>query len=427
MAQDSKNFNSGLPIICQLLTMIPDHLFQSCVEETLSDRYYKKMKSKDHFISLFYAVLTRNGSLREVCKNIILLGKKLMYVGLKQLPCRSTLSDANKNRDHSFFSTLYYSIYSYYKQELKSGQLPIGNEVQAEDVDVFDSTTITLFKDIVKGAGRMPVKGTRKGGMKAFTKMNLAEGVPDFVCLKAASTNENTFLKSLQLVEGSIAIFDKGFNKYSFFYHWNATGVYFVTRLKENAKFTVDTEFDCSEYLDITQDQLITLSYKQDKVTRTVKLRLITYLDPIKGETLKFLTNMMGHTALTITLLYKNRWTIELLFKQLKQNFELKYFLSDSENGVKSQIWVAMILNLLFMVIHKRIKKAEDFSTMVQVAAKNLCSYIDLKLFLIQTEEYCKGWFKKEVGKIQLDLWQNEQGGIFDAVRKQLQLGPIAT
>ncbi len=94
--QDNKNFNSGLPIICQLLTMVPDHFFKEAVEETESDRYYRKMKSKDHFISLFYAVLIWNGSLREVCKDIILLGKKLMYVGLKQIPCRSTLSDANK-------------------------------------------------------------------------------------------------------------------------------------------------------------------------------------------------------------------------------------------------------------------------------------------------------------------------------------------
>jgi hypothetical protein len=220
MAQDSKNFNSGLPIICQLLSMVPDHLFKEAVEETQSDRYYKKMKSKDHFISLFYAVLTRNGSLREVCKNIILLGKKLMYAGLRQIPCRSTLSDANNNRGHRFFSILYGKLYSHYRGELKSQQLPLGNEVGAGDVNIFDSTTITLFKDVVKGAGRNPISGRKKGGMKAFTKMNLAEGVPDFVCLKAASTNENTFLKTLNLGEGAIAVFDKGFNKYSFFEQW---------------------------------------------------------------------------------------------------------------------------------------------------------------------------------------------------------------
>ncbi len=182
MEQDTKNFNSGLPIICQLLTMVPDHLFKQAVEETESDRYYKKMKSKDHFISLFYAVLTRNGSLREVCKNIILLGKKLMYAGLKQIPCRSTLSDSNNNRDHNFFSNLYGKLYSHYRTELRTFHLPIGGEVSAGHVYIFDSTTVNLFKDIVKGAGRNPINGKKKGGMKAFTT-NLSEGVPDFVCL----------------------------------------------------------------------------------------------------------------------------------------------------------------------------------------------------------------------------------------------------
>lgn len=427
MEQDSKNFNSGLPIICQLLTLVPDQIFKETVEETQSDRYYKKMKSKDHFISLFYAVLTRNGSLREVCKNIIMLGKKLMYAGLKQIPCRSTLSDANNNRDHSFFSALYGKLYCYYGKELKSGQLPIGGEVRAEDVDIFDSTTITLFKDIVKGAGRNPINGKKKGGMKAFTKMNLAEGVPDFVCLKAASTNENTFLKTLDLQEGAIAVFDKGFNKYSFFDRWASKGVYFVTRLKDNAKYKIETEFDCSEYLDVKKDRLISITYKENKITRTVKLRLVTYQDPVSGEILEFLTNMMGHTALTVSLLYKNRWTIELLFKQIKQNFELKYFLSDSENGIRSQIWVALILNLIFTVIHRRIKQAEDFSTMVQVAAKNLCSYVDLRLFLTHTEDYCKSWFKKEVGKTQLDIWKNGEGGVFSNINNRLKLEPDPT
>ncbi len=424
MEQDNKNFNSGLPIICQLLIMVPDHLFKQAVEETESDRYYKKMKSKDHFISLFYAVLTRNGSLREVCKNIILLGKKLMYAGLKQIPCRSTLSDANNNRDHSFFSNLYGKLYSYYRTELKTFHLPIGGEVSAGDVDIFDSTTITLFKDIVKGAGRNPLNGNKKGGIKAFTKTNLSEGVPDFVCLKPASTNENIFLKTLTLLKGAIAIFDKGFNKYFYFDLWTAKGIFFVTRLKTNAKYEIETEFDCSEYPDVRQDQLISIVYRENKITRTVKLRLITYRDPISGETLEFLTNMMGHTALTISLLYKNRWTIELLFKQIKQNFELKYFLSDSENGIKSQIWVALILNLIFTVIHRRIKQAEDFSTLVQVAAKNLCSYVDLKLFLTQTEEYCKSWFKKEVGKMQLDIWANGMGDVFNNIRKPTKLEP---
>ena len=104
----------------------------------------------------------------------------------------------------------------------------------------------------------------------------------------------------------------------------------------------------------------------------------------------------MGHEALTIAQLYKNRWVIEVLFKQIKQNFELKYFLSDSENGIKIQIWVAMILNLLFTLPHRKIKEAEDFSTLVMVAAKNLCSYVSLERFLLNSKAYGERIFKTE-------------------------------
>jgi hypothetical protein len=402
--QDSNKFLSGQPIIVQLISMIPGSIFDQAIAHTQADRYYKQMKAKDHFICLFYAVLTRNSSLREVCKNITLIARKLLYVGLKQLPCKSTLSDANRNRDSQFFASIYMGLYLHYKALLKTHWGPIGEEVDPCEVEVFDSTTITLFKDILKGAGRNPIDGKKKGGIKAFTKMNLAEGVPDFICLKAGATNENTFLKVLNLPQGGIAVFDKGFNKYRCFDQWTQHNRFFVTRLKDNAHYQVVEENNTEAFPDVLQDQQIMLKYKDKKVTRTVTLRLITYRDPVSGEILHFLTNLWGHTAMTVALLYKNRWTIEVLFKQIKQNFELKYFLSDSENGIKSQIWVALILNLLFTLLHRRIKEAEDFSTMVMVAAKNLCSYVNLQLFLTHTQQYCQAWYKKESEKVQLEI-----------------------
>jgi hypothetical protein len=402
MDKNNVKFLSGQPIIVQVMSLIPEHIFRKVIEETQSDKYYKQMKSKDHFICLFYAVLTRNSSLREVCKNITLIARKLLYVGLRQLPCRSTLSDANRHRDSNFFASLYMALYLHYKSSLKTNWSPIGDEVDLYEVEVFDSTTVTLFKEILKGAGRNPLDGKKKGGIKVFTKMNLSEGVPNFICMKAASTNENTFLKVLNLPEGGIAVFDKGFNRYHYFDIWTEHNRYFVTPLRENAKYQVVSENSTDSFPDVIKDQTINLGYKRGKVTRTVTLRLITYCDPISGEILRFLTNLMGHTSITITLLYKNRWVIEVLFKQIKQNFELKYFLSDSENGIKSQIWVALVLNLLFTLIHRKIKEAEDFSTMVMIAAKNLCSYVNLNAFLVNTDAYCRDWFRVQVSKVQL-------------------------
>lgn len=414
MYKDIKKFHSGKPVICQLLSLVPDSIFTETIKDTCSDHYYKQMKSKDHFVCLFYAVLTRNGSLRSVCKNIMFLGKKLMYYGLSQMPCKSTLSDANRNRDSRFFASLYLKLYMHYKSYLleNSFSLPIGGEVEASKVEVFDSTTVTLFKEILKGAGRKP-KGDKKkkGGIKAFTKMNLLENVPNFVNFKAAACNENSFLKSMELEEGSIAVFDKGFNKYWYFSELTMKGVGFVTRIKDNARYTVMSTNDVFDELDILSDQVIELKYKHLKVTRTVTLRLVSYVDPISGEILRFLTNLMELKPMTISLLYKNRWAIEVLFKQVKQNFEVKYFLSDSETGIKSQIWVALILNLLFTVLHKIIKGAEDFSTMVELAAKNLCSYVNLVMFLKMPQTYCNALYKEEIRNVQLNLFDKSGGG----------------
>lgn len=405
MKQVKNNFLSGHPIIAQLLSLVPKEIFTEVVEQEGSDRYYKKLKTVDHFICMFYAVLTRNGSLREVCKNIGLIILKLIPFGMKQLPARSTLSDANRKRDHKIFAVLYLKLFVYYKAILQGNWLDIGGEVDPGRVEVFDSTTITLFKEILKGAGRNPLNGKKKGGAKVFAKMNLAEGVPNYICIRSAATNENMFLKVMELPEHGIAVFDKGYNRYSSFEKWDSSNRYFVTRKKDNARYEVVLDFDCSHSKDIIKDQLISLNYREKKVSRTVEVRLVSYSDPESGEILEFITNLKGLDALTVALLYKNRWVIEVLFKQIKQNFELKYFLSDSENGIKIQIWVALILNLLFTVLHKRIKEAEDFSTMVMVAAKNLSSYVSLERFLLHSDAYFKSIFQKDLQNVQTQLF----------------------
>jgi hypothetical protein len=408
MAQSNKEFNSGQPIIGQLLSFIPSEVFSKAALLCDSDAKSRVINSKMHFICLFYAVLTRNSSLRELCKNITLVSKKLIAYGLTSLPCRSTLSDANAKRDSNYFAQMYQLLFEHYRSYLNSKQfsLPIGGEVDASDIEIFDSTTIALFKEILKGVGRNSLDGKKKGGIKAFTKMNLQEGVPNFVCFDAASKNENTFLKVLRLEKGSISTFDKGFCRYHYFDQMTKEEKYFVTRLKDNAKYNVIEETtELETHLGVLKDQVIELQYKHEKSTRTVQLRLVTFQDSVTNETLHFLTNLRDKKASTITLIYKNRWVIEVLFKQIKQNFELKYFLSDSENGIKSQIWVALIQNLIFTVIHKRIKEAEDFSTMVQVAAKNLCSYVHLIKFLTDTKLYARDWYKIEIEKVQLNLF----------------------
>ena len=137
------------------------------------------------------------------------------------MPAKSTLSDANSKRDNRVFAVLYSKLFLYYKPGLQGNWLDIGGEVDPGRVEIFDSTTVTLFKEVLKGAGGNPLKGRKKRGAKVFAKMNLAEGVSNHICIRSAVTNENMFLKVMEFLEHGIAVFDKGYSRYSSFERWD--------------------------------------------------------------------------------------------------------------------------------------------------------------------------------------------------------------
>lgn len=294
--------------------------------------------------------------------------------------------------------------------------LPINGEISPCQVEIFDSTTVSLFTDVYKNCGRLPESGRRKGGIKAFTKITLSERIPNFVCMRAAVTNEKLFLSELDLPKGTIAVFDKGFQKFSQYRQWDQSGVHYVTRLNDNATFQVIHQRALQDTCEdgVQMDADIELSYRcpESKKEETVQARMVAYIDPASGKRLVFLTNLLDVKAMTVCLLYKNRWTIEPLFKQLKQNFELTYFLSDSAEGIKTQIWVAMILNLIFTVIHKIVKEAEDFATMVRIAAKNAGSYVSLIKFLKNQSESFRE-LTQCIRKVQLEIFPKQGEGTF--------------
>ena len=410
-------FSSTHTVLGQLLSFIPREIFQKCVEESQSNKWYKKLKSWDHFVLMFYAVLTGGSSIRDVIKNFTLMGSKLQHCGVFTIPKRSTISDANARRKPDVFAMLCFHLYIHYKDILSDSYVSqwVTREISIDQVEIFDSTTITLFKEVFQGCGRLPENGRKKGGIKAFAKINLSERVPNFVCLKSAATNEKVFLSELTLPAGTIAVFDKGFHKYRHYQQWTEQGVSYVTRLNDNANFTVIEQFSIEHSIGygVHQDSKILLHYKQDGEEKICEARMVAYQDPATGKRLVFLTNLMAVSAFTVCLLYKDRWTIEPLFRQIKQNFELTYFLADSPNGIKTQIWIALILNLVFTVIHKLIKEAEDFATVVKIAAKNTAVYVDLISFLKDPTAAARMVEKNILDIMQLDLFSQNTGASF--------------
>ncbi len=370
---------SGQPVICQLLSYIPQHLLQQAVDLHQSDRYYKTMTTYRQLAFIFYGVVSRINSLNSLCKSLLFLKNRLTYLGIRELPAVSTLSDANKNRDSAVFGTLYHLLVNYYKNYLTHSYLSmfVKGEVDPQQVKIFDSTTIKLFLEIFTGAGPSRLHGKRKGGLKVHALMPLDRYVPELVWMSPASYHDNHFLGQLEFLPGFTYVFDKGYLNYQLFKQWAAKSIFFVTRLKQTAQYRIlkTTHTQLHEFLGggVICDQVISLHKGTQPGFLTA--RLITYKDPVSGKVLRFLTNQFTYQAQTVVALYKNRWLMETFFKQLKQNFELSTFYSDSKHGIKTQVWIALIAQLIFTVVHKQVRECELFTTLVSISTANLGAY----------------------------------------------------
>lgn len=388
------NSFSGQPVFSQLTGLINKSSFNSLVREFDSDRYCKKCGAWEHFVCMLYCIMNNCTSLREVTQGIAAYGDKLNHLGVTYTSPRSTLSEANARRNEGFFGALYNKLYKRYKTGLADSQTD--NEL-LKRIFIIDSTTISLFKAIMKCVGRKPADGRSKGGIKVHTMINAYEEVPQLIHFSEAATHDSTFLSKIKLQPHQIAVFDKAYVDYQLYEEWTNAGICFVTRLKDNAVYEHLQEIEIDT---ICSDGYI----KDEKIQITVKhtggpdslltLRRIAYYDVQKDKVLQFLTNIKEENMNTeqIGQLYKMRWQIELLFKQLKQNFPLKYFLGDNENAIKIQIWCTLIVNLLFTIVKKSLRKKISFSNLVSFARQHLFSYNRLSDLIEKIEKH---WRKK--------------------------------
>lgn len=368
---------SGNPVISQILNMLDRDKINRTAKENASDRYYKTFKTIDHLITMIYVVLSGCNSLREIVTIMLACEGKINHLGITHFPKRSTISDANRDRKSKVFSDIYFGLYNKYRRIISDSSK---KEAIIKHLKIVDSTTISLFSDILKGVGRNPIYGRKKGGIKMHTMINASEDVPMLIRFTSAATHDHTFLKDLNLMKGSIVVFDKGYVDYIQYLQWNLDGIYFVTRQKDNAVWVSIDEFDIPDgtHDGVLKDERI----KVEKDGHAVELRRIVYWSQEQRKVYEFISNNYELPPDKIADIYKRRWQIELLFKRLKQNFPLKYFLGDTQNAIEIQIWVSLIVQLLMLVIQRQAQRKWAFSNMVSVIRFHLMTYIDLFKFL---------------------------------------------
>lgn len=403
------SYFSTKSVFGQLISLIDDSMIKDAVKKHDSDRYVKRFKSQDHLFSMVFCSLVKCNSLREVAGGMLGLSGKKESLRLNCIPKKSTLVDANKNRNVDFFEEVYNKLLKKYSYVLSDSRV---KDALGKDVRIVDSTTISLFKDILKCVGRKSANGKNKGGIKAHSVINADEKVPNLVWFSSAATHDHQFLEKLKCDENTVYVFDKGYNDYKAFEYFTEQKTGFVTRLKDNAKYDV-TEIRAilkDIHSGVLSDEIIEIEVKKGKSVSKLKLRKIRFYDRENKRAFEFISNLFDFRADTIAALYKIRWQIELLFKQIKQNFPLKYFLGDNENAIKIQIYCVLIVNLLMGVIKKSLKRKWAFSNLVSFCRIHLFNYIHLTKFLNSPEN---DWEMDTGESGQLSLFEDNSAVVF--------------
>jgi len=410
----------GQPILKQIVNLTDAINIQGIVRKHNSDYYYKAFKTRTHLITMLFGILSRCDSMTEICEGMRALRGKLNHLGLKNAPAKSTACDGLRNRDSSFFEDLYFSLVKKY-QSFLSDSRTFG--LTFKEVLLIDSTTIRLFSDILKGVGRNPKgDGKKKGGLKVHMLIDAVQSVGRFIKITAAKVHDMNFLKSLELLSHSMVVFDKAYNYYHQFALWTQKQVYFVSRLKTNAVYTV-TEVNRVHYrkkgqAKVLRDEIIELEYhpedsngkRQMKFTKQLRLRKVCYQDE-RNRYYEFLTNNFDITAEEVAFLYKKRWGIEILFKKMKQNFQLHYFYGENENAIRTQVWCTLIAQLLLTVIQKIAQTKKAFSVVASLVRIHLISMLDVSELLRSNKRDYHIARGSPDGFLQLDLFGAKSWG----------------
>ena len=372
--------NNNKPLIRQILDLVPRWMISACTKQHQSDKGRHRYKTYDQFVALTFGQLNKCLTLSDISTGIGVSETFIADLGLSQSPAKSTMSDGNKNRGYKVFETLYYRLLKHYERVLtRHGERRIIEQVKDKTIKLIDSTTISLCLSMFDWAKFR----TAKGGIKIHTCWDDTQMIPDMINITPAKVHDRHGLEQLIFPKNTIIVEDRAYFDFTLMLNRIHGENVFLTRIKTNTSYQTIQEFDLPEKedQDILKDEIIQLTGQAAKKAGIDKerLRLVHVYKKDENKVIEIITNQLDWDARTIADLYKKRWDIELFFKALKQNLQVKTFVGTSENAVKSQIYIAMISYLLIQLIKRTIaKKNQAFSNFVEKIRICLCFYLSL-------------------------------------------------
>ncbi|WP_407844360.1 IS4 family transposase [Desulfovibrio falkowii] len=320
-------------LFAQTLSLIPRHVFQKLENKHKTGRSSRKFGFKEQFTVMAFIQLAARRSMRDGLRCLSAAGSRLYHWGLKSV-ARSTFADANNSRPVGFFQNMFAEMYALCRPQAPKHKFRFKSKLFS-----LDATTIKLCLSLFPWASFRQ----RKGGVKMHTLLDHDGYIPAFVTVTEARTHESRMVSALDLPKGSIMVFDKGYFSYPWFRLLGEKGIFFVTRLKQNAVYKLLERRPVNRKTGVTSDHIIKVTSKG----KTLRLRRVGYRDPETGKHYEFVTNNFRLAPKTIADIYKDRWQIEIFFREIKQNLRIKTFVGNTENAVLIQIYTALTVYLL--------------------------------------------------------------------------------
>jgi len=339
----------GDTVFAQIIQNVPRYDFNRCVQRYKGNYWVKRFSCWTQFLCMAFAQLTGREGLRDIETGLNAHHEKLYRAGFRGKVARSTLADANEQRDFRIYQDLGLVLIGI-AQNLYQDE-DMGLEL-AQSVYALDSTTIDLCLSLFPWATFRKTKAA----VKVHTLLDLKGSIPVFLNITTGKVNDVNILDALPVPLGAIVVMDRGYLDFQRWYALHRKGVFFVTRAKSNLKFQRRYSRSVDKATGLRCDQTIVLVTKKSQEGYPEPLRRISYVDQETGKKYVFVTNNFDLPAKTIADIYKKRWQIELFFKWLKQHLRIKAFYGTSVNAVKTQIWICVCAYLLVAITKKRLK-----------------------------------------------------------------------
>ena len=349
-------------ILAQLLTLISRHEFESLAKQHHEGQQLRKMTRWGQFVAMFVGQLSGRRSLRDIITNLSAQQHKLYHAGVGEVS-RSSLARVNESQPYTLYESLFTKLLAKCRSHSPKHKFRFKNPLFS-----MDASTIELSLSIFPWAEFRK----RKGAIKLHVGLDHSGLMPAFMSVTEGKCHDIQAARSIDLPTGSILAVDRGYNDYEWFNDLNNKGIFFVTRLKKNARFKVVARRTVNKKYGLTSNQEIKLTSQKGGLYEG-QLRRVGFICPETGKHYFFLTNNMKLSAKTIAAIYKERWQIELFFKWIKQNLKIKSFVGTSKNAVLTQIWVAMCAYLLMAYL--------KFTSRITMAISEMVRLLQLNLF----------------------------------------------